>query len=56
MANAQLTRYVARPNAVVCQLHDSLSDYIGKGASIDKHASQLVDAAMTCNAIIFTSK
>lgn len=47
MADAQLPRNVARPDAVVRQLNDALPHHVGQRAPVDEDAAQLIDAAVT---------
>ena len=49
MRDAQLARDVARPHAVVRELHDPLTHHVRQRPSVDEHAAQLVYAAMACN-------
>lgn len=40
--NAQLTRYVARPNAQLGKLDDAQAHCVGQWSTVDEHAAQLV--------------
>lgn len=45
--DAQLTTDDTRTNAVGCHLHDLQSNVIGKRATIDEDATQLIDPSLT---------
>jgi len=46
--DAKLAGDVAGSDAIVSQFDDSLTDHIGQWTTVDEHATQLVDATVTC--------
>lgn len=49
MGNSKLPRDITGSDAVVRQFDYPLTDDVGQGPPIDKHAAQLVDTAVTCD-------
>ena len=47
MGDSELAADVTGPHSLLGELHNPLSDNIGKGAAVDKETPELVDAAMT---------
>jgi len=46
--DAQLARDVTWTNAVSRHLNDPLTNHVRQRTSVDEHASELIDPAMTC--------
>ena len=45
--DSELSGNITRSDSVMCQLHNPLSDDVGEGSAVDKHAAQLIDTAVT---------
>lgn len=48
MTDAQLSRDITRPNALLRQLDNLVTNVIGQRSAVDEHAAQLIDAAVAC--------
>lgn len=47
MWHTQLSRYVTRPDSLMCHVHDSLSDDVRQGTTVHEHTTQLIDSSVT---------
>ena len=53
MGHSELSADITRSDSLVSQFHDSLSDNIRQGPTVDKDSTQLVDSAVACKQKLF---